>query len=73
MELGKTLFFLGVSISVLGIFVYFMGDKLNWLGNLFGDFSYKSDGFHIYAPFMSMIIVSIVLTIIINITLRIFK
>ena len=73
MELGKTLFFLGVSISVLGIFVYFMGDKLNWFGNLLGDFSYKGDGFRVYAPFMSMIVISIVLTLIINIALRIFK
>ena len=73
MELGKTLFFLGLSISTLGAFVYFMGDKLSWFGNLLGDFSYKSDGFHFYAPFMSMIILSIVLTLIINIALRIFK
>ena len=73
MELGKTLIFLGVLITVSGVFVYFMGDKLNWFGNLFGDFSYKGEGFRVYAPFMSMIIVSIVFTLIINIALRIFK
>lgn len=73
MELGKTLIFLGVSISVLGLIIYLMGDKLSWFGNLFGDFSYKSDNFSIYAPFMSMIVISVVITLIINILLRIFK
>ena len=73
MELGKTLIFLGLSVFALGVIVYFMGDKLSWFGNLFGDFSYKGDGFHVYAPFMSMIVISVVFTLIINIALRIFK
>ena len=73
MELGKTLIFLGLSVFVLGVFVYFIGDKLSWFGNLFGDLSYRGDGFHVYAPFMSMIVISIVLTLVINIALRIFK
>ena len=73
MELGKTLIFLGVSISVLGLIIYLMGDKLSWFGNLFGDFSYKGDNFSLYTPFMSMLVISAAVTLIINILLRIFK
>tara|TARA_Y100000590_G_scaffold252973_1_gene284163 strand:+ start:4113 stop:4328 length:216 start_codon:yes stop_codon:yes gene_type:complete len=71
--MGKILIIIGISFIFLGIFVYFLGDKLNWFGNLPLDFSYKSDRTQVYAPIGSMIVVSIILSLIMNIFYRFFK
>ena len=60
-------------ILIIAGFSYFLGDKLSWFGNLPLDFTYKTKSTKIYAPLGSMIIISIILSIIMNIFFKFFK
>ena len=71
--MGKILIIAGFSLVFLGFFIYFLGDKLSWFGNLPLDFTYKTKSTKIYAPLGSMIIISIILSIIMNIFFKFFK
>ena len=73
MELGKTLFFIGAITAFMGIAIYLFGDKISWFGNLFGDFKYESKNMKFYAPITSMLLLSIILSFLINILMKIFK
>ena len=59
MDLGKSIIFIGLCLTIVGVCIYFFQYKLSWFGNLFGDFKYEKGNIKIYFPFISMIIVSI--------------
>ena len=65
-NLAKYIIYLGLIITVLGVFIYFFNGYLGWIGKTPLDFSYKSDNANIYFPFGSMLIISIILTFIFN-------
>ena len=69
---GKWLIIAGLIVVVIGILIYLFHDKLNWLGKLPGDIRIEKENFRFYFPFTTMIIISIVLTLIINIIKKIF-
>ena len=69
MDIGKSIIFLGVCLTIVGICIYFFQYKFSWFGNLFGDFKYEKNNIKVYFPFASMIIVGIVLSFF----LRLFK
>ncbi|MEO6289086.1 MAG: DUF2905 domain-containing protein [Ginsengibacter sp.] len=71
-ETGKYIIIGGVIILIIGLLVYFFHGHFKWFGNLPGDINYKSGNFRFYFPLVTMIIISIVLTIIVNIIRRIF-
>tara|TARA_B100000029_G_C17303841_1_gene861728 strand:- start:131 stop:352 length:222 start_codon:yes stop_codon:yes gene_type:complete len=73
MEFGRNLFFAGSIIAFMGLIIYFFGDKFSWFGNLFGDFKYESKNMKFYAPITSMLLLSVVLSFVINILIKIFK
>jgi H+/Cl- antiporter ClcA len=63
---GKYIIIAGLIIVVAGIIIYFFHEHFRWFGNLPGDVKLKSDRVKFYFPIVTMIIVSIVLTIVIN-------
>ncbi len=65
-DMARLLMFLGAGIFVMGLLLYF-GTRLPWFGNLPGDIVVKSDNFTLFAPIGTMIVVSIVLTILLNV------
>ena len=69
---GKYIILLGVVIIVIGLIVYFLGDKLHWVGNLPGDFRIEREHFRFYFPLTTMILVSLLLTLLVNILRRFF-
>ena len=73
MEIGKILITLGVFFLGLGILVYFFGDKMNWFGNLYGDIKIVKSNYGFYFPITSMVIISIIVTFLINFFSRFFK
>jgi len=73
MELGKNLLFIGSIITFMGLLIYIFGDKFPWFGNLFGDFKYESKNMKFYAPITSMLLLSLALSFLINILMKIFK
>ena len=72
MELGKVLILVGFSITIIGFIVMF-SNKFSFFGNLIGDLKYQNGNMKIYIPFTSMILVSIILSFIINILYRLFR
>lgn len=63
--IGKVLIFIGIGIVVLGLLI-FVASKLPFFGKLPGDISLKKENFSFYFPVSTSILISIVLTIIVN-------
>ncbi len=66
-QAGKYLMIGGIIILIVGILVYFFNDQFKWFGNLPGDIKIKSKNARFYFPIVTMIIVSVILTVVINI------
>jgi len=62
----------GILIVLAGIIIYFFHDKLNWLGRLPGDIRIEKGNTRFYFPVITMIIISVLLTLFINIIKRFF-
>lgn len=71
-QTGKWIIAAGVIIVITGVLIYFFYDKLNWLGKLPGDIRIERENFRFYFPVVTMVIISIVLTILINIFKKFF-
>ncbi len=71
-DLGKVLIAIGIVILVAGLLLT-LWPRLPFPGRLPGDLSFHRDGVHIFIPLATMIVVSIVLTIVINVVLRLFR
>ncbi|MEP0827700.1 MAG: DUF2905 domain-containing protein [bacterium] len=65
MQTGKILILLGIGLVVAGIILLFSG-KIPFLGRLPGDLSWRTGNFRIYFPIATMLLISLLLTIIIN-------
>ncbi len=64
---GKYIIVFGILIILAGIIIYFFHDKLHWIGRLPGDVRIERENSRFYFPITSMIILSLLLTILINI------
>ena len=71
-QAGKYIIIGGLIILVIGIIVYFFGDKMDWLGRLPGDIRIKKQNVRVYFPITTMIIISIVLTLLVNLIKKFF-
>ena len=70
--IGKILTIVGIIIVVLGL-IFVLGDRIPFLGKLPGDILIKKGGISFYFPVITFLLVSVVLTIIINFILRFIK
>jgi hypothetical protein len=70
-QLGRLLIILGIVILVLGGLFLLFGRS--FLGKLPGDFTFTNGNFSCIVPIASMILISLLLTIILNIVLRLFN
>ncbi|HEX8355922.1 MAG TPA: DUF2905 domain-containing protein [Segetibacter sp.] len=69
-QTGKFIVIAGLVIVLAGLAVYFFHNKLHWLGRLPGDISIEKGNFKFYFPLVTMLLLSMLLTIIINIIRR---
>jgi H+/Cl- antiporter ClcA len=69
-QTGKYIIIVGASIVVIGLLVYFFHNRLNWFGKLPGDIRIERENFRFYFPIVTMLVLSLLLTIIINILRR---
>jgi hypothetical protein len=67
--IGKVLIIVGLIIVGLGLLLAF-GGRIPFLGKLPGDILIKKDGFSFYFPVVTFLLISAVLTIIINLIFR---
>lgn len=71
-QTGKYILIGGVIIVIIGVIIYFFHDYFKWVGRLPGDINIRRENFRLYFPLTTMIIVSIVITLLINIFKRMF-
>jgi hypothetical protein len=69
-ELGKWLIIAGVGLALLGGAIWLLG-HIPFFGNLPGDIRIQTQNFSCFIPIVSMIILSILATIILNVIIRI--
>jgi len=68
--IGKAIMLFGVLLFLIGLVMRLAPGKLSWLGHLPGDLRI---GDSVYIPIMSCLVVSAVLTILLNVLGRFFK
>ncbi|MFO8099652.1 MAG: DUF2905 domain-containing protein [Salinibacter sp.] len=71
-SIGRLLLYLGGGLVVLGGVLVVLGRVVD-LGSLPGDFSYEGENVRFYVPVGTMLVVSIVLTVLLNVVLRLFR
>jgi hypothetical protein len=70
--LGRGLLYLGLGLALLGGLVLLLGRVVD-LGSLPGDLVYDGDNVRVYVPIATMIVLSVVLTLLVNLALRLFR
>jgi hypothetical protein len=70
-EISKFLMLIGAIIFAVG-FMVMLAPKIPWLGRLPGDIDFKGKNFRVYFPIVTCIILSILLTILLNL-INIFR
>ncbi len=69
-DLGKWLVIAGLGLALLGGLIWLLG-HIPFFGNLPGDIRIQTQNFGCFFPIVSMIVLSILATIILNIVIRI--
>ena len=70
--IGKILIIIGIVIVVLGLLFAF-GGRVPFLGKLPGDILIRKDGFTFYFPVVTFLLLSVILTLIVNFIFRFIK
>ena len=68
-ELGRALVVFGAVVVLIGMLLMFAG-KIPFVGRLPGDFVVRKGTFTLYAPLMTGLVLSLLLTLILNLWLR---
>jgi hypothetical protein len=63
---------MGLGLAVLGGLVVLLGRIMD-LGNLPGDLLYEGENVRVYVPIATMIVLSVVLTLLVNLALRLLR
>jgi len=68
-EIGRTLLVFGLILVAVGLLLLF-ADKIPFLGRLPGDILVKRKNFTIYFPLATMVLLSIIATVVLNLVSR---
>lgn len=71
-EIGRMLMIGGAALFVVGLLVFLAG-RIPGLGQMPGDIVVRRENFTFFAPIGTMILVSIVLTILLNVIARFWR
>jgi len=71
-NVGKYLIGIGILVVVAGLLIYFFHDKLGWIGRLPGDIRIEKERTKVYIPITTMLLLSLILTLVINIFRKLF-
>ncbi|MBF9254196.1 DUF2905 domain-containing protein [Pontibacter sp. 172403-2] len=70
--IGKMMVILGVILVLVGLVVWLAGDKFSWFGHLPGDIRIERKNMRFYAPFMSMLLLSLLFSLLLWLFRRFF-
>lgn len=68
--MGKTIIYIGLVLVAVGAVMRYAPWAVSWFGKLPGDIRYQSGSTRVFIPITSMIIVSVVLTVLVNLFRR---
>jgi NADH:ubiquinone oxidoreductase subunit 6 (subunit J) len=71
-EIGRWLIGVGLLLVIVGA-VFLLAGRIPWLGQLPGDIRIEREHVRVFIPLGTMLVVSLVLTVIINIIARIWR
>lgn len=70
MALGKLLAAIGLVLVVIGLVVSYVPWLISWFGKLPGDIRIEGEQRFVFIPITSMLVVSIILTLVVNLFFR---
>jgi hypothetical protein len=70
MAIGKLLVALGVIFVIIGLIITYAPWLIDWFGKLPGDVRIEDQHRFVFIPFTSMLIISIILTLLVNLFFR---
>ncbi|MDH3532567.1 MAG: DUF2905 domain-containing protein [Gammaproteobacteria bacterium] len=68
--MGKWLIYAGIVLLLIGAITLYAPWAVNWFGRLPGDIRVETDSGRVFLPITSMIVVSLVLTVVVNLLRR---
>jgi len=71
-DLGKWLLAIGLVIAAVGGLLWLLG-RIPFLGNLPGDIRIQNENFGCFVPLGTMLLLSLILTVLLNIVVRLLK
>ncbi|MDI9549695.1 MAG: DUF2905 domain-containing protein [Chloroflexota bacterium] len=71
-DIGRLLMLLGSGIFILGLILVLAG-RVPWLGNLPGDIRWQRGDVSVYIPLGTMLVVSVVLSLLLNLIARFWR
>ena len=72
-DLARLLIIIGLVIAFVGVLIMVAVRFFPWLGNLPGDIRFETENSQVYVPLATMLLVSIMATILLNVVIRIFR
>lgn len=66
-QVAKYLILIGAAILVSGIFIYFFGGSLKWLGHLPGHIRVQRPNFSFYFPITTLLLVNLLIFLVFRI------
>ncbi|WP_027882133.1 DUF2905 domain-containing protein [Meiothermus rufus] len=73
MEAGRWLLAVGLVLVALGLVWLYAPGLLSWFGRLPGDIRIEREGFRFYFPLASMLLLSVGLSLFLNLLMRWFR
>jgi len=68
-EVGRLLVVVGAFVALIGL-VFMVGGRIPFLGRLPGDISFSRGNTHFYFPLVTSLLLSVVLTVLLNLFFR---
>jgi Protein of unknown function (DUF2905) len=72
-RLSNVLIVIGAGLLVVGVLLRFFPGMFSWFGNLPGDIHYQGENTTVFIPITSMLVISVVATVLINVVGRLFR
>jgi hypothetical protein len=73
MRASNILIVIGASLLLIGVALRYFPGLFSWFGNLPGDIRRETDNTTVFIPITSMLVVSVVLTVVVNLVGRLFR
>ncbi|MEZ4771244.1 MAG: DUF2905 domain-containing protein [Caldilineales bacterium] len=70
-QIGGLVVLMGIALVVIGLVIWAGG--LSWLARLPGNIRIQGDSVTVFIPLAAMIVISLLLTIVLNLLIRIFR